>query len=190
MRGAGILAGMPRTLPLGPNDWRVVIEAARVLLVPLTRADADDMFPVLNDRSLHLHTGGEPMDAEALEERYERLERGTPDDESEVWANWIVRLHDTGAAIGYVQASIGEHGANLAWVIGSSWQRHGYASEAACAMAGWLRGAGVGPLRAHIHPQNMSSARVAERAGLRPTGETDADGEAVWESCANRRGSA
>jgi len=175
------VAGMQPVLPLGPRDWRIVIEAERVLLVPLTGADADDMFFVLDDRSLHRHTGGEPMDAAALKMRYERLERGAPDDESEVWANWIVRLRNTGEAIGYVQASITEHGANLAWVIGSAWQRRGYASEAACAMTAWLRGAGVGTLRAHIHPRNASSARVADHAGLRPTGQIDSDGEAVWE---------
>jgi RimJ/RimL family protein N-acetyltransferase len=177
-------------LPLGPSDWRTVIEADRLLLVPLSRADADDLFPVLDDHSLHLHIGGEPMDAAALKARYERLERGGPDDESEVWANWIVRLRETREAVGYVQATIGEHGANLAWVIGRAWQRQGYASETTCAMTAWLRGAGVVTLRAHIHLRNVSSGRVAERAGLRPTGETDADGEAVWESCATRPRSA
>jgi RimJ/RimL family protein N-acetyltransferase len=91
-------------------------------------------------------------------------------------------LREGGAAIGYVQASIGEDGADLAWVIGSRWQREGYGSEAARAMAMWLRQAGVDMLRAHIHPCNRSSARVATSAGLRPTGRTDANGEVVWES--------
>jgi len=160
----------------------VAIEADRLRLVPLARADAADMFPVLDDRSLHRHTGGEPMDAPALEAHYERLERGAPDDGSQVWANWVVRLRDTGEAIGYVQATITDDSADLAWVIGSPWQREGYGSEAAHAMTAWLRGAGIGTLRAHIPPGNEPSARVADRAGLRSTGRTDAEGEVVWES--------
>jgi RimJ/RimL family protein N-acetyltransferase len=178
----GTVAGVQRRLPFGPEDWRVVIETNRLRLVPLTRSDAPDMFPVLDDCSLHRHTGGGPMDPPALEAHYQRLERGAPDDDSEVWANWVVRLRETGEAIGYVQASIDPEGADVAWVIGTRWQREGYGSEAARAMTAWLRDAGVGALRAHIHPRNEPSARVADRAGLRSTGRTDVEGEVVWES--------
>jgi RimJ/RimL family protein N-acetyltransferase len=159
-----------------------VLETDRLRLIPLTRSDAVDMFAVLDDHALHRYTGGGPMDAPALKARYERLESGASDDGSEVWANWIVRLRNTGAAIGYVQASIGESGADLAWVIGSRWQGSGYASEAARAMTAWLRSAGVVALRARIHPCNEPSARVAHRAGLHSTGRTDASGEVLWEA--------
>jgi hypothetical protein len=61
---------------LGPQDWRVVIEADPLRLVPATRADTADMLVLLDDRSLHRHTGGEPRDTAALEAYYQRLERG------------------------------------------------------------------------------------------------------------------
>ncbi len=163
-------------------DRRSVIETPRLRLVPLTRADAADLFAVLNDPGLHRYTGGEPLDQPALAERYSRLERGASDDGSEVWANWVVRLREPGTAIGVTQATIRSDAADVAWVIGQSWQGAGYASEAAEAMAAWLRGAGVRVLRAHIHPDHEASARVAERAGLRSTGATDSDGEVIWES--------
>ncbi len=38
-----------------------------------------------------------------------------------MWANWVVRLRNTGEAIGYVQASIGDESADLAWIVGSRW---------------------------------------------------------------------
>jgi RimJ/RimL family protein N-acetyltransferase len=159
-----------------------VIETVRLRLVPLTRADATDLFAVLNDPGLHRYIGGEPLDEQALAERYARLERGVSADGSEVWANWVVRLREQGTAIGVTQATIGADAANVAWVIGQAWQGTGYASEAAQAMTTWLRNAGVRVLRAHIHPEHEASARVAERAGLRATDATDSDGEVIWES--------
>jgi len=74
-------------------------------------------------------------------------------------------------------------------VIGAGWQRLGYATAAAQAVADWLRACGVGELRAHIHPGHEASARVAARLGLRPTG-TMRDGEQLWISEAAAAGSA
>ena len=159
---------MPPRLPFGPADWRSVIESPRLRLVPLTRADASDLFPVLDDARLHRYTGGEPLDEPSLTERYARLERGASCDGGEVWANWVVRLRD-GTAIGVVQASVGVERANVAWVIGQPWQGAGYASEAARAMTSWLRSSGVRSVRAHIHPEHEASARVAASIGLRST---------------------
>jgi RimJ/RimL family protein N-acetyltransferase len=69
--------------------------------------------------------------------------------------------------------------AYVAWVVGSPWQRQGFAAEAAAALVAWLRGEGVAEIVAHIHPEHRASAAVATRAGLRPTAEL-ADGEQVW----------
>src|SRR5687768_2110414 len=60
--------------------WRTVIETPRLLLVPLTRSDADDLFPVLDHPGLHRFIGGEPLTREALIERFARLEAGAPAD--------------------------------------------------------------------------------------------------------------
>jgi RimJ/RimL family protein N-acetyltransferase len=163
-------------------EWRSVIETTRLRLVPLTRADAADLFGVLDDPGLHRYTGGEPLGERALAERYARLERGASGDGSEVWANWVVRLREHGTAIGVTQATIAAGAADVAWVIGAAWQRKGYGAEAARAMTSWLRDTGVGTLRAHIHPEHEASARVAAAAGLLATSETDADGEVIWES--------
>jgi RimJ/RimL family protein N-acetyltransferase len=159
-----------------------VIESPRLRLVPLTRADASELFPVLDDPRLHRYTGGRPLDEQALTKRFSRLERGTSGDGGEIWANWVVRLREAGTAIGFVQASIGAERAKVAWVIGQAWQGSGYASEAARAMTAWLRGAGVTSVRAHIHPENEASARVAASAGLRSTHSLDAGGELIWEA--------
>src|SRR5207249_10102768 len=97
----------------------------------------------------------------------------------EGWLNWVVRLWD-GTAIGTVQATVrpGPR-AMLAWIIGVPWQGHGYAAEAARALAGWLADHGVTDLGASIHPDNLASAAVARRLGLCP-GSAGADGEVLW----------
>ena len=87
-----------------------------------------------------------------------------------------------GSAIGFVQATVVGELADLAWVVGHSWQGRGYGSEAARAMRDWLAAQGVGRFTAHIHPDHAASMAVAERLGLEATDRLDEDGEMIWES--------
>lgn len=173
---------MSGPLPFAPEDARVVIETPRLLLVPLARADAAEMFELLDDPALHRFTDGTPLSRSALAERYELLERGSSPDGAELWANWTIRLREGSLAVGTVQATVRSSDAAVAWVIGTQWQGKGYAGEAATALASWLLAAGVPRLTARIHPEHAASAAVAQRAGLRATGELDGDGEELWES--------
>jgi RimJ/RimL family protein N-acetyltransferase len=63
--------------------------------------------------------------------------------------------------------------------VGTRWQGQGFATEAARGLLGWLREVGVHRVHAHVHPDNVASARVASTLGLRPTGR-EQDGEAEW----------
>ena len=69
--------------------------------------------------------------------------------------------------------------AEIAWVVGTPWQRQGIATEAAQALIAWLGQRGVQPVIAHIHPGHRASAAVAAAAGLTPTDESQ-DGEIRW----------
>lgn len=135
------------------------------------------MAVLLDDTRLHEFTGGAPATPEQLRARYAAVDRG--------WLNWVVRLRASGEAVGTVQATLAEDGdrlsATLAWVIAPGHQGQGYASEAAAAMAGWLRGRGVEALAAHIHPRHRASAGVAASLGLTP-GDAGADGEIRWDA--------
>jgi RimJ/RimL family protein N-acetyltransferase len=92
--------------------------------------------------------------------------------------NWIVRLD--GRAIGYVQATVRGQEAFLAWLIATPHQRHGFATEAARAVAAWLaRELAVVELRATIRDDHEASKGVARSIGLEPT-ERWIDGERVW----------
>jgi RimJ/RimL family protein N-acetyltransferase len=157
------------------------ISSARLLLVPLTVADAAEMVGVLSGDALYAYTGGAPPGLGELRARYARQVAGRSPDGREEWRNWILRRVPDGEAVGYVQATMSGEGrrAEIAWVVGMRWQGQGYATEAAKALVGWLDARGVGLIQAHIHPGHAASAAVARRAGLRPSGAAER-GEQLW----------
>jgi RimJ/RimL family protein N-acetyltransferase len=155
------------------------IRTARLDLLPLRVEDAEEMAAVLADPALHHFTGGDPATPDALRARYRRQTAGSPDPDVS-WCNWIVRLRADGRAAGYLQATATPGTAEIAWVIGTPWQGHGLATEAARALTEWLTGQGVHTVTAHIHPGHHASAAVARAAGLTPTTEQQ-DGETRWQ---------
>lgn len=156
------------------------ITCSRLTLTPLRAADADAMAGVLGDPAMYEFTGGQPPTPADLRRRYELLERGTSPDHTEGWLNWIVRLADA-TPVGVVQATVpADLGrAELAWEIGTAWQRRGVASEAAMGMVAWLFARGVWAVEAAIAPGHAASEAVARRVGLVRTDEARG-GETVW----------
>ncbi len=139
------------------------------------------MVDVLADPRLYTVIGGEPPTRDALLARYTRQVVGRSPDGTQTWHNWIVRRREDDRAIGTVQATItdADGTADIAWLIGTSWQGRGYATEAAVELVRWLRAAGVREVTAHIDPDHLASARVAAAAGLQATDVIE-DGERVW----------
>jgi RimJ/RimL family protein N-acetyltransferase len=94
----------------------------------------------------------------------------------------VVSLRAEGRLTGYVQATVTPDAlgsaAEIAWVIGTSWQGRGIASEAARGLVGWLEGK-VDLVVAHVHPDHAASAAVAAACGLAPT-EDVVEGEIRW----------
>ncbi|WP_210591200.1 GNAT family N-acetyltransferase [Streptomyces sp. GESEQ-35] len=155
------------------------IATARLDLLPLRVEHAAEMTAVLSDPALHTYIGDTPSTPEALRTRYERLVAGSPDP-AVSWCNWVLRHRADSHLIGTVQATVTAHTtAEIAWVIGTPWQGHGYASEAARALVAHLRLHSLQTVIAHIHPDHTASASVATAAGLSPTDETH-DGETRW----------
>ncbi|MEL6890847.1 MAG: GNAT family N-acetyltransferase [Actinomycetota bacterium] len=165
-------AGDPNRQPV----VNVVLEALRV-------EHADEMLSVLADPALYEFTGGEPPNRAALAARYEAQVRGSGRP-GERWCNWIIRRVDTGEAAGFVQATVIDGVADLAWLAGLHHQRRGIAVQAVKAMIDELASSGVTQFTAHVRPGHHRSQRVASAAGLRPTGELDDDGEEVWTNVA------
>ena len=155
----------------------------RLELEPLAEAHAAELAAPFDDPALHEFIGGSPVPEAALAARYAKLqERRSPDGE-QVWGNWVLRVRDSGVAIGYVQATLPTGGpyagpAEVAWVVARTGQGHGYAREAAASLIDRLHAAGWTVI-AHVHPGHLASQRVAAAAGLRPTDQI-IDGEVRW----------
>ncbi|KUJ64526.1 GCN5 family acetyltransferase [Streptomyces albus subsp. albus] len=166
---AGSIAGQP-------------IGTARLELLPLRVAHAEEMAVVLSDPALHTFIGGAPDTPDGLRARYRRITAGSPDP-AVSWLNWVIRLRAESCLAGTVQATIGptEHGpvAEIAWVVGVPWQGRGIAGEAARGLVDWLGRRSVRTAVAHIHPDHRASAAVAAAAGLAPTEEWH-EGEVRW----------
>jgi RimJ/RimL family protein N-acetyltransferase len=155
------------------------ITTPRLHLEPLRIDHAGELAPVLDDRALHAFTGGAPSTEEELRERYARQVAGRSPDGADDWLNWVVRDRGSHEAVGTLQATVSGRTAELAWVIATSHQGEGLATEAATAVRDVLRAAGVATFIAHVHPDHATSAAIARRLGLRPTQARD-DGEIRW----------
>jgi RimJ/RimL family protein N-acetyltransferase len=169
---------------VGESRAARTLETDRLRLEPLRTEHADEMQPLLDDPGLHEFIGGEPAALDDLRARYARQTVGQSSDGSQRWFNWVLRRRDTGEVAGTVQATVSDEDGGLtgeiAWVVGASQQGHGYAKEAAGAMADWLRQEGVDVLIAHVHPNHAASVAVARAVGLDPT-DTVVDGEIRWQ---------
>lgn len=163
-----------------PSHPSTVLCTDRLTLTPLGVSDAGEMVAVLADPALYRFTGGSPPDLHDLTARYRSQIDGPGGSNDEAWYNWIVRLRTTEEAVGFMQATIRDDTADIAWVIGTAWQRRGFATEAATAMCGWLCGSGIREFKAHIHPDHVASRTVATMLGLRNSEAVDDDGEEVW----------
>lgn len=155
---------------------------ARLFLEPLRELHADEMVSVLSPTVLYDFTGGSPPGRAQLAARYRTQCAGSPAP-SEQWFNWIVRTADTDEAIGFVQATVTEQRADVAWLIGVDHQSRGFAAEAATAMVDWLIAQGIERVDARIHPGHLASQRVAAAIGLSCTGQVDEDEEVIWSCC-------
>jgi len=161
------------------------IRTVRLKLEPLRVDHADELAPALDDGRLHAFIGGRPASVDELRDRYARQVVGQSTDGTYGWFNWIVRLRETGTAVGTVQATLSkEHGlttADIAWIVAVPYQGRGYAGEAAAAMTTWLQHNGADILVAHIDPDHGASIGVARHLGLRPS-DIMVDGETRWTS--------
>jgi RimJ/RimL family protein N-acetyltransferase len=166
------------------NDERLL--TPRLELVPVVADDAEELTDVFGDQRLYAFLASHPTTTEELRAQFARLAAARVVDKAgTAQRNWTVRHRSDGRAVGMLQAAFSDqgHAAEIAWAVGVPWQGQGIASEAAPAVVGWLERRRVSIITAHIHRDHHASAKVATRAGLRPTGEyRDHEGirEQLW----------
>lgn len=151
----------------------VPLASARLRLEPIRAQHADALFEALRDPSLYVYeTDTPPRDLAALRRRYERLEAGRSPAGDEHWLNWIPIVRASGAAIGFVQATVDDdlQYAAIGYAIVTAHQHHGYGAEAVGAMAEHLLAGGVALLHAVIDVRNTASIALIERLQFERTG--------------------
>ena len=148
------------------------LSSPRFTLRPLVQADAEAL--------LDLREWFGASDVNALRERLRHWESRRSPDGSEEWLNWLV-LDDDRAA-GWVQATIREDVALVAYAVLPERRGEGVATEAVTALVAWLH-ADHPVVEANIADGNVASQHVARRCGFVRTDRTRG-GETVWQHTA------
>ena len=121
---------------------------------------------------------------ETIEEAFlkNQMERVLQRPNSEAWCVRMIIRDEDDVVIGHC----GFHGhpddvgrAEIGYLVFEDYRGSGYATEAAMGLIDWARGQGAKVVFAAVSPNNRSSIRVAEKAGLRQTDikGDDAQGE-------------
>ncbi|HEX2009762.1 MAG TPA: GNAT family N-acetyltransferase [Roseateles sp.] len=144
------------------------LTTARLSLEPLLEGHAAEMFAVLADPAIYAYENAPPASVEALAARYRRLQARRSPDGREQWLNWVARLSASGAAIGYVQATIFADGhAAIAYELDSRYWGRGLAQEAVRAMLAALADTyRVSRITATLKCRNERSLRLLQRLGF------------------------
>ena len=150
------------------------LQGACVLLQPLRETHAAALFRVLRDPELwRFMDGASPTSEAALAERYRRLESRRSPDNLQYWLNWAIVVPTE--VIGFVQATVTNEAADIAYVIGCEYQSRGHATDAVRAMLAFVEEAlGVTTEYATVDARNKPSRRLLERLSF-----ALADGEDV-----------
>ena len=143
-----------------------------LVLEPLEARHAEAMYPILRDAELHRYLDQPPpASLDALRKRYEYLERRASPDGSQHWLNWIV-VPANGEPIGFVQATVEETTASIAYLLARNEWGRGHATRACRLMIDNLVARyGVRQLTATAEVENARSIRLLERLGFAPAAD-------------------
>ncbi|MGH7706599.1 MAG: GNAT family N-acetyltransferase [Vulcanimicrobiaceae bacterium] len=147
---------------------------ARLVLRPLTVADADLLFDEMRDPEHFRYIPRDPPQTrDELRAMFARFAAG-PAHADETWDNWIVVRRDDEAPIGSVQLTIRQDRTATFgyWILRSQW-RQGYAREACTAVLDHLaRGRRALRAVAEIDVRNAASLALVEALGFTRVAET------------------
>ena len=146
----------------------------RLRIEPLRAEHAKVVFAPLQDSGIYTYLPDDPPTEEALQKRYDFLEKGCSPDGEELWLNWVVFLRDSMTPIGTFQATLPKNvEGSFAYIVFPSFWRQGYAREMATCVISHLFGTHNNPsLFAEIDTRNTGSIRLVESLGLTRTTTT------------------
>ena len=144
-------------------------QSSRLDMKLVQKTLAPVVWSVLNDTTLYTYIPDEPPTLDKLEENYAFWEQRISPDKTEYWLNWVIFTKDEQKSIGTLQAGVHIESkvATIAYKVGTSFQRKGYATEAVTAMIEHLKlHYKVSQIKAWIDTRNQPSIKLAERIGM------------------------
>ncbi|KAI9132682.1 GNAT family N-acetyltransferase [Acaryochloris sp. CCMEE 5410] len=108
------------------------LESQRLIYERVTRNHAKELEPILCDPKVyeHMDDGIGPTSDELLKAFTLREQGPSAHRHNETWVDYIVRDKASQIAIGRVEATVIEHRAEVAYILGTAYWRQGYGSEA------------------------------------------------------------
>ncbi|MFI5783065.1 GNAT family N-acetyltransferase [Nocardia sp. NPDC051570] len=156
----------------------VLLSTSRLRLTPWAAADAPAALEIFGrpEVARWLTPAVEPIHSEA--DMRTALEQWATDDavaDTPV-GHWAVRRRDDDAVVGSItlrRMPPHHEDLELAWQFTPEHWGHGYATEAARAVAAWAFGNSARELFAVMRPANERAKKLARRLGMQWVGETD-----------------
>ena len=135
----------------------------------ILRSHAAELEAILCDPRVYEFIDVECPTLADLEASFTRKEAGAPPHRAdEHWLDYILRLSETGVAIGRLEATLLDGRAEVAYLIGPGFWGCGYATEGLAWLHDSIRTTfGVRDFWATVMPGNFRSMRLLERSGYR-----------------------
>lgn len=144
------------------------LESKRLVYERITRNHAKELELVLCDPNVYVHVeNGIAPTFDRLLESFVLREIGSSGNRSnETWIDYVVRTKDSQVAIGRVEATVIEHRAEVAYILGVAYWGMGYGSESLVWLQHFLqKNYGVREFWATVTPGNESSKHLLFKNG-------------------------
>ncbi|SFT61101.1 Protein N-acetyltransferase, RimJ/RimL family [Kosakonia arachidis] len=145
------------------------------LLEPLDKSHAHEMYAGLcNDNDYKFIPSHPPVSLDELVARYERISQRLSSEQSEIWLNWVIINRNSGAYLGYVQATImvDQGWAYIAYHVFSQYQKKGIAKQCVRMLIDFLfNNYNLSHVDALIDTRNLASIGLVESLKLKKINE-------------------
>ncbi len=154
----------------------IVLETPRLLLRHWEEDDAPAMFAIFGEAEVFRHLKSGPL--ASMEEARARIASLRSADR---WAHWAMIERQSQSLVGSCgfRPPDARGRPELGFTVGRTWQRRGFAVEAASAALELAFDRGVSEVTAWTSPKNAGARRVLERIGMR-LWETQREDDFEW----------
>lgn len=149
-------------------EKNIMITTDRLVLRPIVRADAQDIFEIFSDKQVMKYYDLMPF--ETLERAKEQVESFIKGFEQKTMLRWGIEHKDDGKLIGtcgFIAFNEDALKAELGYELNSSYQGRGYMTEALQAAVAYIfRECNINRIEAFVEPPNIASQKTLEKLGF------------------------